>query len=110
MASNLDCEWESDHRAVNAVNEKDSFMVIASITTTPTKLSFTFIAAGKTDVVKEFHFGDVGSHRIDHSESGWATTETFQRWLAWSRMKEHAAELGIHSSPIHLTGLMKYGR
>jgi hypothetical protein len=46
-------------------------------------LSLCLIAAGKTDDVEESHFGDVGHHRTNHSESGWTTTDTFCRWLSW---------------------------
>jgi hypothetical protein len=100
-------------------SEKDCFTVVAAITAAHTKLLLTLIASGRTTAVEANHFGDVGYHRTDHSESGWTTTETFRRWLAWLRsiyddaapiwlvldcysvhrqeaMKEYAAELAIH--------------
>jgi hypothetical protein len=70
-------------------------------------------------VVEESHFGDVGYHRTDNSESGWTTGDTFRQWLAWlsgvyddnqatwlildyyavrrqEAMKQYAAKLGIN--------------
>jgi hypothetical protein len=69
-----------------------------------TKLPLTFIGSGKTDAVEEGHFSQVGSHRTDHSESGWMTTEAFQRWLALDDYSVHpqkatrqeAAELAVY--------------
>jgi hypothetical protein len=100
-------------------SEKESFTVIAAITAARTKLPLCLIATGKTAVVEESHFGDIGYHHADHSESGWQTAETFRRWLHWLRalyddgdpiwvvldcysvhradvMRSHAEELGIH--------------
>jgi hypothetical protein len=65
--------------------EKDSFTIVAAITVACTKLLFTLIATGKTHIVEENPFGDIGYHRTDYSESGWTITDTFQRWLAWLR-------------------------
>jgi hypothetical protein len=109
---------ENIHLVIHG-SEKDSFTVVAAITAARTKLPLTLIASGKTASVEANHFGDVGYHRTDHSESGWTTAETFRRWLAWLRgiyddaaplwlvldcyavhrqqsMKNFAAELGIH--------------
>jgi hypothetical protein len=85
FSSNLGCYRKSEHRAANEGNEKDSFTVAAAITAARMKLPVTLIGSGKTDAVEASDFGDVGFHRTDHSESGWTTTETFQRWLAWLR-------------------------
>jgi hypothetical protein len=65
--------------------EKDAFTVVAAITAARTKLPLSLIAVGKTSVVEESHFGDVAYHRTDHSESGWTTYDTFERWLSWLR-------------------------
>jgi hypothetical protein len=65
--------------------EKDCFTVVAAITAVRIKLPLTLIAAGKTIVVEHSHFGDVADHQTDHSQSGWTTHETFERWLIWVR-------------------------
>jgi hypothetical protein len=100
-------------------NEKHSFTLVSAITVARTELPVTIRPSGKTDAVEELHFGDVGYHLADHFESGRATRETLQRWLAWlgsvwddrdslrlvldchsvsrqERMKRCAAELGLH--------------
>jgi hypothetical protein len=100
-------------------SDKDAFTVIAAITAARTKLPLCLIATGKTEAVEQSHFGDIGYHHADHSESGWQTAETFVRWIHWLRtlyddgdpiwvvldcysvhraeaMRTHAAELGIH--------------
>jgi hypothetical protein len=64
-------------------NERESFTVLAAIRAARTTLSLSLIAAGKTDAVEQSHFGKVGYHRADHSESGWTTADTFRRWLTW---------------------------
>jgi hypothetical protein len=98
---------------------KESLTVVAAITAARTQLPLSLIASGKTEATKESHFGDVGSHRTDHSESGWTICDTFRRWFAWLRgayddgqsmwlfldchavhrqeaMKQYATELGIN--------------
>lgn len=100
-------------------SQKNSFTVIAAITAARTKLPLCLIATGKTAMVEESHFGDIGYHHADHSESGWQTAETFRRWLDWLRglyddgepiwlvldcysvhrteaMRSHAEGMGIH--------------
>jgi hypothetical protein len=100
-------------------SEKESVTVIAAITAARTKLPLCLIATGKTAIVEASHFGDIGYHHADHSESGWQTPETFTRWLYWlsglyddgnpigvvldcdsvhraDGMRSHAEELGIH--------------
>jgi hypothetical protein len=64
-------------------DEKDSLTVVAALAAARIKLPLTLIATGKTHIVEENHFGDIGHHCIDHSGSGWTTADTFQRWLAW---------------------------
>jgi hypothetical protein len=65
--------------------QNDAFTVVAAITAARTKLPLSLIASGRTNFVEEAHFGDVAYHRTDHSESGWTTYETFERWLSWVR-------------------------
>jgi hypothetical protein len=100
-------------------DEKDSFTIVATITAARTELPLTLIATRKTHIVEENHFGDINYHRTDHSESGWTTTDTFQRclprlpsvhddgdpfWLVLdcyfihrqTAMKKYAEELGFH--------------
>jgi hypothetical protein len=100
-------------------DEKESFTVVAAVTAARTKLPLSLIAASKTAVVEKSHFGDIGDRRTDHSESGWTSTGTFQRWRAWLRggyddgqplwlildcypvhrqedMKDDTSKLGIH--------------
>jgi hypothetical protein len=60
-------------------SEKDSFTVIAAITAARTKLPLCLIATGKTAMVEESHFGDIGYHPADHPESGWHAVPTFER-------------------------------
>jgi hypothetical protein len=72
------------------------------------KLPLTLIASGKTDAVEEGRFGEVGSHRTNHSEPEWMTTEAFQRWRVRNcdsvhrheAMRQYVAELGIELSSI----------
>jgi hypothetical protein len=66
-------------------NKKDSFTVMAAITTARTKLPLCMIAAGKTPLVEHSHFGDVAYYRTMHSELGWQTVKTFAKWLGWLR-------------------------
>jgi hypothetical protein len=66
-------------------NEKNAFTIVATITAARTKLPLSLIASRKTEAVEHSQFGDIGFHRTDHSESGWTTIDTFQRWLVWLR-------------------------
>jgi hypothetical protein len=100
-------------------SDKESFTVVAAITAARTKLPLCLIAVGKTSSVEESHFGEIGYHHADHSESGWQTEETFMRWIHWlralyddgnpiwvvldcysvhraERIRAHAGELGIN--------------
>jgi hypothetical protein len=36
-------------------------------------------------LVEQSHFGGVGHHRTDHSESGWTAADAFRRGLTWLR-------------------------
>jgi hypothetical protein len=45
----------------------------------------SLVASGKIEAVEESHFGDVGYHCTDHSESGWTTCDTFRQWFAGLR-------------------------
>jgi hypothetical protein len=65
--------------------EKNCFIVVAAITAARTKLPLPLIVAGKTAFLEYSHFGDIAYHRTDHSQSGWTTYETFERWLIWVR-------------------------
>jgi hypothetical protein len=58
------------------------FTVVAAATAARTKFSPSLLAAGQTDAIEEFHFGDSGYHQTDHSESGWMTTDRFPRWIS----------------------------
>jgi hypothetical protein len=69
---------------------------VSALTAGRTKLSLSRIAAGKTDAIKESHFGDVGCHRTNHSESGRATTDTLRRRLTRLRsIYDNGGPLGI---------------
>jgi hypothetical protein len=58
-------------------DEKYSFTVITAITAARTKLALALIATGKTNIVENNHFSDIGYHLTNHSESGWTTTDIF---------------------------------
>jgi hypothetical protein len=63
--------------------EKELFTIVATITAARTKFSLRLIAAGKTDAIRQSHFGDVGHQRTDHSESGWTSAHRSRRWPTW---------------------------
>jgi hypothetical protein len=51
-------------------NENQSSTVVAAIAAARTILPLSLVASAKPEAVEESHFGDVGHHHKDHSESG----------------------------------------
>jgi hypothetical protein len=70
-----------------AGDPKANFTVTATVTTSGIKLPLHILAKGKTEGVQTSQLGDVGDSWVDHSESGWQTTETFMTYLL--NLKEH---------------------
>jgi hypothetical protein len=66
-------------------DEKECLTVMATIRASGKKDPLYILAQGKTARVEESQIGDVGEHGRDHSESGWMTADTFNRYLDFIR-------------------------
>jgi hypothetical protein len=76
-------------------DEKECLTVMATIRADGKRVPLYILARGKTARVEESQIGPVAPHARDHSESGWMTKETYERYLRF--LSEQA-----NGAPIHL--------
>jgi hypothetical protein len=87
------CQRNTDHvQALIDGSEKDNFTALATITASGKRLPLFILAHGKTERAERSQIGDVGTHWVSHSLTGWMTEVTFEEYLDHLRGLYHDGE------------------